>query len=98
MENYQDTLENLEQHAELLKALAHPIRLCLIRGLLGKGQCNVSYMCDCLHLPQSTISQHLSKLRSAGVIKAERRGLEIYYSVTDKRVAHIISALYPEEG
>jgi ArsR family transcriptional regulator len=60
-----------ENEAELLKALAHPVRLCIVNGLLNKGTCNVSFMQNCLGMPQSTVSQHLQKLRVAGIVKGE---------------------------
>lgn len=82
--------------SELLKVLAHPVRLCIVKGLLGKGQCNVTYMQTCLDMPQSTISQHLQKLRTAGIIEGERNGLEINYRVCDERVEKIINILLNE--
>jgi predicted transcriptional regulator len=77
--------------AEILKALAHPVRLCIVRGLLEKGSCNVTYMQECLELPQSTVSQHLQKLRSVGIVQADRKGLEVNYSVIDPSIKIIIS-------
>ncbi|GAB6168113.1 metalloregulator ArsR/SmtB family transcription factor [Clostridium carnis] len=82
-----------EEAAELLKVLAHPVRLCIVRGLLEKGGCNVTNMQNCLEMPQSTISQHLQKLRSVGIIKGERNGLEVVYEIADKRVEAIINAI-----
>jgi DNA-binding transcriptional ArsR family regulator len=83
--------------AELLKALSHPIRLCIVRGLMRKKKCNVSYMQECLDLPQSTVSQHLQKLRSAGIVETERNGLEVYYVLNDQRIEQIITILFGEE-
>jgi len=80
--------------AELLKVLAHPVRLCIVKGLLENGSCNVSHMQGCLELPQSTISQHLQKLRAAGVVKGERSGLEISYSISDERIESLIKSLF----
>ncbi|WP_339316682.1 metalloregulator ArsR/SmtB family transcription factor [Paenibacillus sp. FSL R10-2734] len=85
------------QTAETLKALAHPVRLCIIKGLLKKGSCNVSFMQDCLDLPQSTVSQHLQKLRSLGIVETERHGLEINYSVKDEKIKHLIELFLGEE-
>lgn len=82
-----------EEIAELLKVLAHPVRLCIVRGLLEVGCCNVSNMQNCLEVPQSTISQHLQKLKSVGIITGERNGLEVFYKVTDKRVEAIIRSV-----
>lgn len=86
-----------EDVAEFLKVLAHPVRLCIVRNLLEKGSCNVTNMHNCLGMPQSTISQHLQKLKSIGIIKGERNGLEIVYEVVDKRAEKIIQALLDKE-
>ena len=59
MEKY----EKYEKKAEILKALAHPIRLCIVKGLIEK-KCNVNFMKDCLGASQSNVSQHLSKLKA----------------------------------
>mgnify|MGYP003506397944 FL=1 len=83
--------------AEVLKALAHPVRLCIVRGLIEKGGCNVCHMQECLGMPQSTTSQHLQKLRSAGIISGQRKGLEVTYKVCDQRVVELIKVLFPEE-
>lgn len=83
--------------AETLKALAHPIRLCIVKGLMEKGECNVSHMQNCLGAPQSTVSQHLQKLRSAGIIEGVRSGLEINYRVCDQRVIQLISIFFKDE-
>lgn len=83
--------------AELLKVLAHPVRLCIVKGLLNKGQCNVTYMQNCLDMPQSTVSQHLQKLRAAEIIEGDRNGLEINYKVCDERVENLVKLLLSEE-
>ena len=83
--------------SEVLKALAHPVRLCIVRGLLEKGGCNVCHMQECLGMPQSTTSQHLQKLRSAGIISGQRKGLEVTYQVCDQRVGELIKVLFPEK-
>ncbi|HEY5562822.1 MAG TPA: metalloregulator ArsR/SmtB family transcription factor [Clostridiaceae bacterium] len=78
---------------EVLKVLAHPIRLCIVKGILEKGQCNVSHMQTCLKIPQSTVSQHLQKLRYAGVIEGHRKGLEVNYKITDERIIKLINSI-----
>jgi DNA-binding transcriptional ArsR family regulator len=85
--------EALNRKAELLKCVAHPVRLCIIRGLLTEGECNVNKMQSCLDVPQSTLSQHLAKLRSAGVIKGRREGTEIFYRVVNAEIAKVVSVL-----
>lgn len=80
--------------AEILKVLAHPVRLCIVRGLLKTGTCNVSHMQCCLEIPQSTLSQHLQKLRMAVIIEGTRNGLEINYKVCSPTVIKLIEVLF----
>ena len=89
----ENNYKELEKQAEFLKVLAHPVRLCIVRGLMKKDSCNVSFMKECLDMPQSTISQHLQKLRSVGIIEGERNGLEVNYKIKDKKVEEIIKIL-----
>ena len=63
-----------EERAGLLKALAHPLRLRIIHSLLQSGCRNVSCMEQHTGVSQSCISQHLQKLRAAGLVAAERSG------------------------
>lgn len=86
-------MKSYNDPAELLKVLAHPVRLCIVSGLLERGCCNVTYMQECLSLPQSTVSQHLQKLRLAGIIEGERNGLEIKYKVINKKAIEIVKVL-----
>jgi ArsR family transcriptional regulator len=82
------------QKSDLLKALAHPIRLCIVKGLMEK-ESNVTNIQECLDLPQSTVSQHLFKLKAVGIIKGERNRLEISYQVINEEVRKIIKILFP---
>jgi len=86
--------ELFKEKAEFLKVLAHPVRLCIVRGLMSQDECNVSHIQNCLERPQSTISQHLAKLRSAGIIKGRRCGLEVYYRVINEDAKKIVRLLF----
>ncbi len=88
--------ETLEDKAEVLKSLAHPARLCIVKGLIDRGKSNVTYMQHCMDLPQSTISQHIARLRSAGIIQGTRKGLEIQYKVVNQMAADIVNAIFDE--
>jgi len=87
----------LEQKSEILKALAHPVRLCITRRLLNAEVSNVTAMQSCLGVPQSTISQHLAKLKAAGIIEGEREGVKINYFVVNEDAKRIISALFEND-
>ncbi|MPM63646.1 hypothetical protein SDC9_110527 [bioreactor metagenome] len=82
--------ELLTEKAELFKAISHPVRLCILTILLRDGRSNVSDMQCCIEVSQSTVSQHLSKLKAAGIITGVREGTEIYYSIQNEEIKQII--------
>ena len=70
---------------ELFKALAEPNRLAILLELAARGcACTVSDIGRCCPRDLSVVSRHLTKLREAGIVKAERRGKEIHYSLTTR--------------
>ena len=87
-----------ESRAELLKALSHPVRLEIVHGLLSVGCRNVRCMEGHIGISQSCISQHLQRLRAAGVVTAERSGNEVYYRAASPDVAVLVAALMGEEA
>ena len=89
--------QELARAAEMLKALSHPVRLCIVRGLWQSGGCNVAHMQQCLEAPQSTISQHLAKLRAVGIIEGERNGLEVVYRLKSRAVEQLLEGLFCKE-
>ena len=86
------------QRAELLKALSHPLRLRIVRGLLINGCRNVGCMEEHTGQSQSCISQHLMRLKAAGVVRAARAGNEVYYEVADPAAAAVVSALFGDRA
>src|SRR5437868_15480225 len=69
-----------EERAELMKALADPTRLTMVASL-WKANAPIC-ICDFtagLELTQPTISHHMAKLKEAGLVESEKRGIWIYY-------------------
>ena len=94
MSTYSTNSQMFEEKADKLKAIANPSRLCIINTLRAKGTCNVSEMQACLDSPQSTVSQHISKLKAARIITGERKGKEIYYSLVDNEIENIVKIIF----
>ena len=90
-----DRLErtDIERQAEMLKTLGHPARLCIMLKLTS-GAKNVSEMQGCLNMPQSTVSQHLATMRSKGLIRGERHGTEVIYSISEPSIKYIVEAIF----
>ena len=78
--DYKDVEERYKEWANILKAIAHPIRLYILE-LLQNGEMCVNEIDEKLHIDISTVSRHLSTLRKAGIIKDEKRGNQVYYSL-----------------
>jgi ArsR family transcriptional regulator len=62
--------------ADILKALAHPIRVMLVEAL-NEGDRTVAELNVVAAVDQSTISRHLSQLRKAGIVSARRDGMSV---------------------
>lgn len=90
-------IDELNRRAEILKVLSHPQRLCIIRGL-NTYKCNVGKIQETLGLSQSGLSQHLSKMKAAGIIKGTRNGKEICYQVIDDMSLEIAEILFRDIG
>ncbi|MFT5681113.1 MAG: DNA-binding transcriptional ArsR family regulator [Myxococcota bacterium] len=73
--------------ARLAKAIAHPARVAILRLLVRHEGCIVGDIVDQLPLAQSTVSQHLKKLKAAGLIRGEVDGPRICYCVEPGVVA-----------
>lgn len=80
-------LENFE--VNIFKALAHPIRLKIIKKLREKTYC-VCEMNEDVEFSQSNLSQHLKILKDAGVVSCEKEGLRINYRIKDYDICKII--------
>ena len=78
--------EIFRRQAELCKALADPNRLMILNGL-KEGPKSVSQLAVLAGLKQSNASQHLAVLRRAGVVRPERQGNVVNYSLATPRIA-----------
>src|SRR4051812_34637613 len=77
----------------ILRALNHKLRQQILKLLEEQRKLTVTEIYVQLRLEQSVASQHLAILRRAGIVKTERDGKFIYYSVNSSRVAHIMKCV-----
>ena len=83
------TMEQAEQVAPLLKALADPVRLRLM-SLVASRQGGEACVCDlneAFDLSQPTISHHLKVLHEAGLVDRDKRGVWVYYRARPQALA-----------
>ncbi len=79
-------------HAEVCGALADPKRIALLYALRD-GEATVSQLAQALAVPQATVSRHLKVLRERGMVIPRRDGMNVYYSVSNKKILRALDLL-----
>ncbi|MFD2533204.1 ArsR/SmtB family transcription factor [Gracilimonas halophila] len=79
--------------AEFAKAIAHPARIAVLQILAKKNACYCGDITEELPLAQSTVSQHLKALKSAGIIKGEIEGVRTCYCFDEENLAEFKSVM-----
>ncbi len=82
----------LRRPVQILKALAHPVRLYLVMEL-ARGEKCVCELTDQVCCDISTVSRHLSQLRNAGIVEDEKRGLQVFYRLRAPCIIEFLSCL-----
>ena len=85
--------DKLQVSAEILRALAHPLRMKILGFIDEHKVINVNKIYNTLKLEQSITSQHLRILRMAGLVTTKREGKFIHYNVDYDKVSSAVSAI-----
>jgi len=78
--------------AEVLHVLANERRLAVVE-LVAQGERSVGELERLVGISQSALSQHLARLRQAGLVRTRREGRTVYYALESAEAAEIIDAL-----
>ncbi|MGN5380807.1 ArsR/SmtB family transcription factor [Streptomyces lasalocidi] len=84
-----EPIRGLQAASDLLRALASPVRIGIVRELSGGGK-YVHELVAALGVSQPLVSQHLRVLRTSRIVTARRQAREIQYVLTDDHIAHIV--------
>lgn len=79
--------------AAMMKQLANPNRLVILCQLVTQEK-SVGELAESVGLSQSALSQHLAKMREAGLVDFEKRGQMVYYRLCSMQANALLSALY----
>lgn len=85
--------ERLEASAEILRAVAHPLRMKILEFIDKNDEINVNKIYNTLNLEQSITSQHLRILRLAGLVITQRDGKYIHYSIDYDKLANVVGSV-----
>ena len=75
----------LERVARVFTLFSEPLRLALIQEL-KEGECSVNGLVETLTVSQAHVSRQLSILFDGGLLRRERRGTQVFYSIADEMV------------
>ena len=91
--DFERLAESASQASALMKTLGHSGRL-MVLCQLAAGEKSVGELSKLLDMPQSPLSQHLSRMRSEGLVTTRRDAQNIYYSLKSDEAGKIIECLY----
>ena len=77
--------ELYQMHAEMCKVFSNPTRLEIL-NLLRDKELSVTELIEKTKLSQANISQHLSIMKSKGIVISDRKGKNIYYRLTNPKI------------
>lgn len=84
---------SVQRSAEIAKALGHPARIVILKILAQRTTCFCGDITEILPLAQSTVSQHLKALKSAGLITGEVEGVRTCYCLKADGIKELQSVL-----
>lgn len=79
--------------AEVLKAVAHPVRLLIVEALQD-GERSVGQIISALGEKQAIISQQLNLMKDKGVLACRREGTKVYYRIRNPNVIRVLNCVY----
>ncbi|MGO4936159.1 ArsR/SmtB family transcription factor [Fundicoccus sp. Sow4_H7] len=85
--------KDLNDKVTVIRLLAHPIRYSIALILYKHGVQNVGTIQTSLNLSQSTVSQHISKMREAGIVSSRREGTKLFYTLVNPMAIQVIETL-----
>lgn len=82
--------EQVGRAAEAFRMLSDPTRIKVLWALL-QGETSVACLAELAEVAPAVVSQHLAKMRLAGLVKGRREGTFVYYSAADDDVLRVLS-------
>ena len=90
-------LENLQEAAECLRTLAHPVRLRMVQLML-RGELTVGEIAEACEIPSHMASEHLRMMQHCGLLARQQDGRRIYYQVAEPTVRRLMECIESRFG
>jgi len=87
--------DKLISAARLLKVVAHPVKLEILQLLRENKSMDVTSLCECIgtDCEISMMSHHLSKMKDNGMLRSEKSGKQVFYSIVDPSLFKLLDCL-----
>ena len=82
-----------DEASALMKTLGHSGRL-MILCYLANGEKSVGELAELLEMPQSSLSQHLARMRAENLVETRRESQSVFYRLEGEKVRRVIDTLY----
>ena len=87
-----DREEDIQQAAQAMRAIAHPLRLKIL-CVLGNREISVQDIVEQVGTSQSNISQHLAILRDKGILATRKEANRVFYRIGDLRTLKLVGMM-----
>ncbi|MEN8137877.1 MAG: metalloregulator ArsR/SmtB family transcription factor [Bacteroidota bacterium] len=85
--------EELQERAEMLKAMAHPTRIAMIEMLYEDKELTVSEIHKTLDIEQAVASNHLGILKNKNILQCRREGKKMFYSLKMENIHNVVQCM-----
>ena len=88
-------VDTIKRMAEVLKTIGHPLRLKVLETLEQEEPLSVSEILEKVPIEaeQSLLSHHLIKMKDKGILKSDKQGMHVYYSLEDRSILKIFDCM-----
>ena len=83
----------LEQSSEILKSIAHPVRLGIMSLLFEHKNMTVTAIQKMIDIEQAVTSYHLKIMKDSGIVEVKREGKCSFYKLKEEKYHNIINTL-----
>ena len=90
---YKINREKLEKAAYILRTVAHPTRLAIVDLLNQNTRLSVNEIGEILDVEQSLLSHHLTTMKLKGILRSEKEGQSVFYSLKEKDVPKLLECI-----
>lgn len=93
--NREELVKKFQAAAKILKVISHPVRLEILRILENEEPLDVKTICEKIgsECELSMLSHHLAKMKDNNILKSNKKGKQVFYSIVDKQILKVFECV-----